>query len=312
MSESKASLRFDHREIAVIFSLFIFVSLLMFTVGILVGKGLAQAKYEGVLLHLPTNAPAVAAPEAESTADTNPGAPLPSSGTSVSTDAPKGPQGKELTTAKAEEPNEEKAEEKPAEKEKANGPAVASNGLANEAGPTNATAGKNVPLELVPKNAKPGNLAGNSLREPGRNAETEALLKNPKLRALVDNEKDPAGPTVSFGAAKRGAASTAPPSKAAAPANNAVIQSLASGPFTVQVGSYPTEKDAAERVEALKKLGFSHSYFSAKQWSDTKETWYRVWLGYYPDYESAKRSGRTLQERGEVTNYLVRKTDAAK
>src|SRR4051812_30158452 len=46
MTNQQPSLRFDHREIAVIFSLFVFVSLLMFTVGILVGKGLAQAKYE--------------------------------------------------------------------------------------------------------------------------------------------------------------------------------------------------------------------------------------------------------------------------
>src|SRR5947209_3699116 len=49
MNKRTTALRFDHREIAVIFSLFIFVSLLMFTVGILVGKGLAQAKYEGML-----------------------------------------------------------------------------------------------------------------------------------------------------------------------------------------------------------------------------------------------------------------------
>ncbi|NBX81960.1 hypothetical protein EBQ90_02595 [bacterium] len=40
-------MRFESREIAVILSLFIFVSLLMFTVGIVVGKGLAQAKYAG-------------------------------------------------------------------------------------------------------------------------------------------------------------------------------------------------------------------------------------------------------------------------
>ncbi|MBY0371765.1 hypothetical protein K2X33_13860, partial [bacterium] len=42
----KSTLRFDSREIAVLFALFIFVSLLMFTVGIMVGKGLTQAKYE--------------------------------------------------------------------------------------------------------------------------------------------------------------------------------------------------------------------------------------------------------------------------
>src|SRR5580698_8944961 len=48
MTNKQPMLRFDHREVAVIFSLFIFVSLLMFSVGILVGKGLTQAKYEGM------------------------------------------------------------------------------------------------------------------------------------------------------------------------------------------------------------------------------------------------------------------------
>src|SRR4051812_11923043 len=98
ISKSSATLRFDHREIAVIFSLFIFVSLLMFTVGILVGKGLAQAKYEGVLLHLPPNGAFDVG--TESASDTPPAVP-PSSGTSVSTDQPaaKAPDTKEASAA---------------------------------------------------------------------------------------------------------------------------------------------------------------------------------------------------------------------
>jgi hypothetical protein len=47
MNKQPTGLRFESREIAVILSLFIMVSLLMFTVGIVVGKGLAQAKFEG-------------------------------------------------------------------------------------------------------------------------------------------------------------------------------------------------------------------------------------------------------------------------
>ena len=46
-SSLRPSLRFDHREIAVIFSLFIFVSLLMFTVGILVATCLPLGKMYG-------------------------------------------------------------------------------------------------------------------------------------------------------------------------------------------------------------------------------------------------------------------------
>ena len=57
-------LRFDAREIAVLFSLFIFVSLLMFTVGFLVGKGLTQARYEGKLGVTPALEPVMKSNEA--------------------------------------------------------------------------------------------------------------------------------------------------------------------------------------------------------------------------------------------------------
>ena len=75
------------------------------------------------------------------------------------------------------------------------------------------------------------------------------------------------------------------------------------------MSSYTTKKDAEDRVAALKKLGFSYSYTSAKILEGSKDTWYRVWLGYYPDSESAKKSGEALQARGEVKNYIVKKTD---
>ncbi|NDC23951.1 MAG: SPOR domain-containing protein, partial [Proteobacteria bacterium] len=67
---------------------------------------------------------------------------------------------------------------------------------------------------------------------------------------------------------------------------------------------------ALERVQALKKMGFPHAYISTKALGENKETWYRVWLGYYPSFESAKASGDSLQARGEVKNYLVRKSEA--
>ena len=42
---------------------------------------------------------------------------------------------------------------------------------------------------------------------------------------------------------------------------------------------------------------------------EKKEPWYRVWLGYFPDAESAKAGGEVLQQRGEVKSYLVRKSE---
>ena len=46
MENNQSPFRFDHKEMSVIFSLFIFTSLLMFTVGIMVGKGISQSKSE--------------------------------------------------------------------------------------------------------------------------------------------------------------------------------------------------------------------------------------------------------------------------
>lgn len=237
MNKGPSSLRFDTREIAVVFSLFIFVSLLMFTVGILVGKGLAQARYEAMLVAASQRAASVAkADAAEDRALEE---------TVASTARPASPM-VPLVSALAENPK--------APEPKADRAAAPAKVETAKAGPTPA---------------------------PAKNG-----AKKPSLAAM-------------------GAPVPQVPPSASQP------ESFPSGKFTVQVGSYPTEKDAVERVQALKKLGFPYAYFSAKQLGDQKETWYRVWLGFYPDFDSAKKSGERLQERGEVRNYLVRKADAA-
>lgn len=87
------------------------------------------------------------------------------------------------------------------------------------------------------------------------------------------------------------------------------VISFPKGQFTVQVGSYLSEPEANERIEELKKFGFPHAYFSAKELGDPKMVWYRVWLGYFSTVESARRSGEWLQKRGEVKSFLVRKNE---
>ncbi len=89
---------------------------------------------------------------------------------------------------------------------------------------------------------------------------------------------------------------------------NEVI-SFPKGGFTVQVGSYLSEPEAQERIEELKRLGFPHAYFSAKELGDPKMVWYRVWLGFFSTADSARRGGEFLQKRGEVKTYLVRKNE---
>lgn len=260
MSNVKSPLRFDHREIAVIFSLFVFVSLLMFTVGILVGKGLAQARYENILaleaerIKIASKAPF--APE-------NLGIPA-HTGTSVKSPETPVPSGRAVdpshALSKDAEPKEAEVEAK----------------LENSK--------KDARLELVPQGS--GSVGG--LKEPVETKEVGAVLANPKLRNIFEAEER----------VTRAPTSLSP-------------KSFSKGTFMVQVGSYPIQKDAEERVETLKKLGFPHAFFSAKEIQGRNDTWFRVWLGYFPDEASARLAGQSLKTRGEVKDYLVREADKA-
>ncbi len=247
MANQSSSLRFDHREIAVIFMLFIFVSLLMFTVGILVGKGLTQAKYEGG---------SYAPIERNLTASSK--TPAPAEATE------KYSLGSSVTT-----PTESQTETAPAKE-------IVEKSAADSS------------ITLVPQKPKDTTSPG-SLLEPKGQHETESILNNPKLQALLEKDPRISRKLNSFG----------------------VPDSYPSGKFSVQIGSYPTKTEAEERVSSLKKLGFPHAQFSAKQLGENKEVWYRVWLGFFPDYDSANDSGKSLQSRGEVKQYLVRKVDSS-
>lgn len=267
MTNSKPSLRFDHREVAVLFSLFIFVSLLMFTVGILVGKGLSQQSNPSAVSHHEDEA------ESEAVAEAHPPAHQEAPGTTP-----------EATTEAAATTATEDAVAKSAE------PATAEVAKADPP-----------PLNLVPKTPQV-DLAGTSLKEPSQVTSTDALLQNPKIRSLIDD-----APTGGNKEAARAIASVGNPSNDQPPAAN-----LAKGAYTVQVGSYPTQRDATERVEKLKKVGFPHAFFSAKKLMGSQETWYRVWLGYFAEEAGAQKSAEWLQKRGEVKNYLVRRSGAEK
>jgi cell division septation protein DedD len=208
MTAENRTLRFDRREVALVFVLFVFVALLMFTVGIVVGKGLAQARYEKLLVALAQQA--------------------------------------------AIRPEEY--------------------GI-----------------------ARPGADEGRGATDPATAAEVGERIQA-SLAAPDKNVPKPSAP---------------PAAVAAESAPEKFPPSAPTGRYTVQVGSYPTEEDARARVAALRAMGFPYAYFSTKTFPDVKDTWYRVWLGYFPDDVSAKKSGELLQKRGEVKNYLVRKADSA-
>jgi len=253
MANQSPSLRFDHREIAVIFMLFIFVSLLMFTVGILVGKGLTQARYEGGL-----------GPIERNLSNLPPASVAPAPGhTHTNGSLDKLPTGSSVTTPLHESDHTEVATKKMD------------------------TAPEETTLKLIPQKTKESSSPA-SLLEPRVSPEAENILKNPKIQALLERDPKLQRKINSLG----------------------VPESYASGKFSVQIGSYPNEVEATERVESLKKLGFPHAHFSAKELGENKEIWYRVWLGYFPDYDGANESGKALKERGEVKQYLVRKVDS--
>jgi cell division septation protein DedD len=304
----KSALRFDHREIAVIFSLFVFVSLLMFTVGILVGKGLTQAKYEG-------QTPLGAKP-AESLArgDSSHAGASVSMG-SHSEEAPHGHSGQadaghaapataprvqaethgETHPAPAAAADNHSSEPPTVDSHEAKTPAVEAHH--SDESHTPAPVAASAPLKLVPLRPSVAQNTGTNLA--ASNAETDALLKNPRIASLVDATDEKRPPAVAAAKPKK-----------ISPGDAAKTERLPASTgesYTVQVGSYPSETAAQERVEALKKMGFPQASFSANNLGAANGTWYRVWLGQYPDYSTAKKTGDQLQARGEVKNYIVRK-----
>lgn len=301
MAKNTSGMRFESREIAVILSLFIFVSLLMFTVGIVVGKGLAQAKYAGTI-------PPEASHERQLSSSPMPEPPTPHetapTGTSVSSHPP-------IIENKT--------------------PPVAEAVATPEPHPTSETHWAKAPLEESPKKDEPeplelktkksGSLdVHQDLQADYLNEETEKVLKDANLADLFEAE-----PTTAPIAKNRAKKAPQVASKdesverdfsqlntersVASAAPISTSKSFSKGTYSVQVAAYSEEAQALERVDALKKLGCPHAYFSPIELGENKEKWFRVWLGYYPSFESAKAGGEALQARGEVKNYLVRKTE---
>lgn len=240
----------------------------MFTVGILVGKGLTQARYEGKLS--PSEDGELNEPLTKGH-DPHPGSSV-SLGTPTHTEVAHSPDPAAAKHDKAKHEEPAKTETAHAEAEKHEAPAKAET-------PSS--------LKLIPLKPTQAETSGVHLADPKN--EAAELLKNPKILSLIEPESGQENATRSPSASKQ---STATP-----------------GMYTVQVGSYPNETAAEERVESLKKMGFPQAFFSAKELGSASGTWYRVWLGQYPDSQTAKKMGDQLLTRGEVKNYIVRKTN---
>jgi len=299
MNKQPTGLRFESREIAVILSLFIMVSLLMFTVGIVVGKGLAQAKFEGNVQVADSESHDRSPTSTENHSEISH---KPALGTSVSANPP-------IAHPVESSHSTETAHANPEHQ------AAAESSIKLDTEEDHFKPSE--PLELKPKKSASLDVH-NDLESDLENPETIKLLKNPKLKDLFESEKQPA-PKKVISKKNRGSDeviegdfSNLQNSRTVAAVKEKIPYSFATGPYSVQVAAYSDESQAKDRVEALKGLGFPHAYFSAINLGENKETWFRVWLGYYPSFESAKQGGEALQARGEVKNFLVRKSESSR
>jgi len=108
-----------------------------------------------------------------------------------------------------------------------------------------------------------------------------------------------------------GSAVVANPPKVASRIPNALpteVASSAIGKYTVQVGAYPTEKEAQGIAAELKAKGFSAFYVSA---SVKGQTWYRVSVGLFSTTKEAEAYKKDLLSRAKVASAIVQKITSA-
>jgi cell division septation protein DedD len=91
--------------------------------------------------------------------------------------------------------------------------------------------------------------------------------------------------------------------KAALPTMPSVASS-AVGKYTVQVGSYPEEKDAKTKAADLKGKGWNAFYLPA---TVKGKTWYRVLVGLFNNQESAKQFRSQFMKEANTQAAIVQK-----
>lgn len=254
MAEQPSNLRFDHREIAVIFALFVFISLLMFTVGIVVGKGLTLAKFEGKvpvdIAHFDAGAHAPAYQR--------------NTGTSVSTQQPPSYDRGRLPSGYTE--NSQTSSPKPE---------------------------PDGDFKPIPKKSDVADILSRNLLEPELTKENlDSLLNNPQIRDLLDSDElstsakrakrtpraKPRFVVKSFARGKYTVQVGSFPDRKIAEERVASLKRLgfknsylsaATLPskkitFRVWLGYYPNQKSAQRNAKYLKKLGEVESYLVRK------------------------------------------------
>lgn len=78
------------------------------------------------------------------------------------------------------------------------------------------------------------------------------------------------------------------------------------GKHTVQIASYQSEYKAQRIAYELFQKGYKSSYYTK---ADLKEKgiWYRVGVGFFDNYNSAKIFANILKKQGIIETYIIRK-----
>lgn len=82
------------------------------------------------------------------------------------------------------------------------------------------------------------------------------------------------------------------------------VASSAVGKYTVQVGSYPEEKEAKTRAAELKGKGWNAFYLPA---TVKGKTWYRVLVGLFNNQDSAKQFRAQFMKEANTQSAIVQK-----
>lgn len=78
-----------------------------------------------------------------------------------------------------------------------------------------------------------------------------------------------------------------------------------SGSYTIQISSYATADEGAVKVSELRRSGFNDAYAETIRLKNG-ESWHRVGVGSFPNADWARKNGDKIVKRGLAHDYVVR------
>lgn len=303
---------FETKEVTVILTLFFVVSLLMFTAGIIIGKGLTNA------LHITS---------------------LNTSGNKTTVDVYQSTKEKIIDSIVGGEKKRLDYNDKPKEKETsktvnlANPMEMIERDMkveSTESGKTGHTEVKNKPEQNAKVDLnKPAETAGKSSKEIPSSIETktdvakndnakkiiisenlESLFENSNKVVIKRNEEKTKEPE-----ATRNIASVKPVEKIEPKKEKSekvkpqVKVSPVKERFTIQVYSFNNEEDAKSKVLSLQSQGYKQVFYVETQ-IPGRGKWYRVGIGFYNNIDEAKVMAKKLKEKNTISSFVIRKIES--